>query len=144
MRRGGPAATVMRSERRASGQGMLLVAPALLALGALTLYPAEALELARFLTSTRAQRAMTASGATKPTRTALYHEPELVRASPNLPRIYDLTLAGRTRPVTPYYVMMSTTLQPELSAALVKVKTPARSVADARRRLDFFLRDLQE
>ena len=32
----------------------------------------------------------------------------------------------------------------ELSAALVKVKTPARSVADARRRLDFFLRDLQE
>ncbi len=109
-----------------------------------TLHPAEALELARFLTSTRAQRAMTASGATKPTRMALYHEPELVRASPNLPRIHDLTLAGRTRPVTPYYVMMSTTLQPELSAALVKVKTPARSVADARRRLDFFLRDLQE
>jgi multiple sugar transport system substrate-binding protein len=109
-----------------------------------TLHPAEALELARFLTSPRAQRAMTASGATKPTRMALYHEPELVRASPNLPRIHDLTLAGRTRPVTPYYVMMSTTLQPELSAALVKVKTPARSVADARRRLDFFLRDLQE
>jgi hypothetical protein len=75
---------------------------------------------------------------------ALYHDAELVRASPNLPRIHDLTLAGRSRPVTPYYVMMSTTLQPELSAALVKVKTPARSVADARRRLDFFLRDLQE
>src|SRR2546430_545659 len=106
--------------------------------------PQRAEELARFLPSALAQRGMTASGATKPTRMALSHEPELVRASPNLPRIHDLTLAGRSRPVTPYYVMMSTTLQPELSAALVKVKTPARSVADARRRLDFFLRDLQE
>ena len=109
-----------------------------------TRHPAEALELARFLSGSRAQWAMTASGATKPTLMALYREPELVRASPNLPRIHDLTLAARSRPVTPYYVMMSTTLQPELSAALVKVKTPARSVADARRRLDFFLRDLSE
>jgi hypothetical protein len=41
-------------------------------------------------------------------------------------------------------VMISTTLQPELSAALVKVKTPAQSVADARRRLEFLLRDLRE
>jgi hypothetical protein len=75
---------------------------------------------------------------------ALYRDPALVRTSPSLPRIHDLTLAGRSRPVTPYYVMISTTLQPELSAALVKVKTPARSVADARRRLDFFLRDPHE
>ena len=106
-----------------------------------TRHPAEAVELARFLSGPAAQRAMTASGATKPTRMALYHDPELVRASPSLPRIHDLTLAGRSRPVTPYYVIISTTLQPELSAALVKVKTPARSVADAQRRLDFFLRD---
>ena len=109
-----------------------------------TRHPAEAIELARFLSSSRAQRAMTASGATKPTRMALYSDPELVRASPNLPRIHDLTLAGRSRPVTPYYVMISTTLQPELSAALVRVKTPAQSVTDARRRLEFLLRGLQE
>jgi multiple sugar transport system substrate-binding protein len=87
---------------------------------------------------------MTASGATKPTIMSLYHDPELVRVSPSLPRIHDLTLAGRSRPVTPYYVMISTTLQPELSAALVGVKTPERSVVDSRRRLDFFLQDLRE
>ena len=109
-----------------------------------TRHPAEAVALARFLTNPRAQRAMTASGATKPTIMALYHDRELVRSSPSLPRIHDLTLAGRSRPVTPYYVMISTTLQPELSAALVGVKTPSRSVADSRRRLDFFLRDLRE
>jgi len=31
-----------------------------------------------------------------------------------------------------------------LSAALVKVKSPARSVTDARRRVEFFLQDLRE
>jgi multiple sugar transport system substrate-binding protein len=61
------------------------------------------------------------------------------RALPALPHIHELTLGGRPRPVTPYYVMLSTTLQPELSAALVGVKTPAQSVADARRRLEFLL-----
>ena len=59
-----------------------------------TRHPAEAIELVRFLSSTPAQRAMTASGATKPTRMALYSDPELVRASPNLPRIHDLTRPG--------------------------------------------------
>src|SRR5262249_33332306 len=82
--------------------------------------PAEAFALARFLASAPAQRAMTASGATKPTIMTLYHDPELVRLSPSLPRIHDLTLAGRSRPVTPYYVMISTNLQPGLSAALAE------------------------
>jgi len=44
--------------------------------------------------------------------------------------------------VTPAYVILSTTLQPELSAALVGVKTPAQAVAHARRRLEFLLEGL--
>jgi hypothetical protein len=39
--------------------------------------------------------------------------------------------------------MLSTTLQPELSAAVVGVKPPARAVADARRQLEYALRGLQ-
>ena len=104
-----------------------------------TRHPAEAVALVRFLTGERAQRAMTESGATKPTREALYRDPALVARFPSLPRIHELTLAGRPRPVTPYYVMLSITLQPELSAALVGVKSPAQSVADARHRLEFLL-----
>jgi hypothetical protein len=45
--------------------------------------------------------------------------------------------------VTPVYVMLSTVLQPELSAALVGVRTPEASVAQARRRLDFLLAGLE-
>jgi hypothetical protein len=66
-----------------------------------------------------------------------------VRAQPALPAIAALTLAGRPRPVTSYYVTISTLLQPELSAALVGVKAPSRAVADARRAVGFVLRDVR-
>jgi multiple sugar transport system substrate-binding protein len=83
---------------------------------------------------------MMISAALYPTRTALYRAPDLVRTNPALPEIERLTMAGRPRPVTPYYLTISTLLQPELSAAIVGVKTPERAVADARRALDFVLR----
>jgi multiple sugar transport system substrate-binding protein len=103
-----------------------------------TAHPDLAVALARFLTGERAQRAMTAA-TLYPSRTALYHEPALVARNPWLPRIHDLMMAGRPRPVTPSYLVLSTTLQPELSAVLVGLKSPARAIADARRRLDYFL-----
>lgn len=104
-----------------------------------TRHPDLALEFVRALTSESAQRMMI-NAALYPTRTALYHAPDLVRDHPALPEIARLTMAGRPRPVTPYYLTISTLLQPELSAAIVGVKTPARAVRDARQALDFVLR----
>jgi len=131
---------IARLPRHATGQaGWGSTGGAHLAVSRGTRHPDAAAALARFLTGERAQRAMTESGATKPTRPALYRDLALVARFPTLPQIHDLILAGRPRPVTPYYVMLSTTLQPELSAALVGVKTPAQSVAHARRRLEFLL-----
>ena len=104
-----------------------------------TAHPDEALALVRFLTGERAERAMVAGAALYPTRTALYHDPALVAGNPWLPRIHDLMLAGRPRPVTPSYLLLSTTLQPELSAVLVGLKSERRAIVDARRRLDYFL-----
>ena len=104
-----------------------------------TRHPDLAFALARFLTGERAQRAMATGAALYPTRTALYGDPALVARNRWLPRIHDLMLAGRPRPVTPSYLLLSTTLQPELSAVLVGLKPPPRAIADARRRLDYFL-----
>jgi multiple sugar transport system substrate-binding protein len=101
-------------------------------------HPEEAIALARFMTSARAQRAMLA-GTLYPTRTALYRDAELVRRHPALPRIHALMRAGRPRPVTPNYLLLSTTLQPEFSAVLVGLRAPGPALADARRRLDYFL-----
>src|SRR5215470_5674071 len=108
-----------------------------------TRHPEAALALVRFLSSERAQRMMAETGAVKPSRPALYRDPALVRAFPSLTRIHDLTMGGRPRPVTPVYVMLSTVLQPELSAALVGVRSPAASVVRARRQLDFMLAGLE-
>lgn len=108
-----------------------------------TLHPREATALASFLSRPEAQKALAAGVALNPTRVALYHDPELVRGHPFLPTIRALTAAGRPRPVTPLYLMLSSTLQPEVSAVLVQVKTPQRAIHDARRSLAYMLRGLE-
>ena len=102
-------------------------------------HPELAVALARHLTSEAAQRAIAIGAALSPTRQALYRDPEVVRGHPAMARLQTLALAGRPRPVTPYYLLLSATVQPEFSAALVGVKRPERAIADAGKRLGFFL-----
>jgi len=102
-------------------------------------HPDLAVALARHLTSERAQRAIALGAALSPTRQVLYHDPELVRRNPEMPRLHELALAGKPRPITPYYLLVSATVQPEFSAALVGVKPPERAIDDARARLGHFL-----
>ncbi|MGH7386543.1 MAG: ABC transporter substrate-binding protein, partial [Candidatus Rokuibacteriota bacterium] len=97
-------------------------------------------ELARFLTSEDAQRAMTEGAALRPSRPALYRDPALVARDPSLPGLYALMLRGHPRPVTPYYLMLSTTLQPEFSAVLVGRKSPERAMRDATAQVDHLMR----
>lgn len=108
-----------------------------------TRHPELAAALVRFLAGAAAQKTMSVRGALNPTRMALYHDPDVVRAHPDFPVIYELMLRARPRPVTPYYLMLSTTLQPEFSAALVGVKTPRDAVRHARKRLTYLLEGLQ-
>jgi multiple sugar transport system substrate-binding protein len=103
-----------------------------------TRHPEAAVALARFLTSEPAQRRLLA-GTLYPARRRLYHEPALQARHPELPQIHDRVLAARPRPVTPHYLLLSATLQPEFSAVLVGLEPPRRAIADARRRLDYLL-----
>jgi multiple sugar transport system substrate-binding protein len=111
-----------------------------LAVSARTQHPALAVELARFLTGETAQRAMTQGAALRPSRPALYRDPALVARDPTLPALHALMLRGRPRPVTPYYLMLSTTLQPEFSAVLVGRKSPERAMRDATAQVEHLLR----
>jgi multiple sugar transport system substrate-binding protein len=115
-----------------------------LAVNRRTRHPEAAVELVRYLAGEPAQRALTAAGvALYPSRMALYHDPGIVRARPHMPQFHDLMLSARPRPVTPYYLMLSTTVQPEFSAALVAVKTPRQALEQARRRLEYMLGGLR-
>jgi multiple sugar transport system substrate-binding protein len=111
-----------------------------LAVNRRTRHAEAAVALVRFLASEYGQRALTGAGvALYPTRTALYHDPDTLRTHPHMPRFHDLALRARPRPVTPYYLMMSTTVQPEFSAALVGVRRPEQALDYARRRLQYLL-----
>jgi multiple sugar transport system substrate-binding protein len=101
-----------------------------LAVSARTRHSALAVELVRFLTGDAAQRAMTEGAALRPSRPALYRDAGLIARDPTLPALLPLILAGHPRPITPYYLMLSTTLQPEFSAVLVGRKSPARAIRD--------------
>jgi multiple sugar transport system substrate-binding protein len=110
----------------------------LLGVSRATPHPEAAVAFVRFLASEEAQRIL-AGGSVLPTRRALYHDPALLATRPHLPRFHDVALSARPRPITPAYLMLSTGLQPEASAALVGVKRPARAVVDARRQLTYAL-----
>src|SRR5256885_1177106 len=115
-----------------------------LAVNRRTRHAEAAVALVRFLAGAEGQRAITAAGvALYPTRVDLYRDPAVVAAHPHMPRFHALALVARPRPVTPYYLMLSTTVQPEFSAALVGVKTPAQAVSYARRRLEYMLSGLR-
>jgi multiple sugar transport system substrate-binding protein len=102
-----------------------------------------AVALVRFLTSAESERAMVDGAALSPSRMALYRDPEVVREHPNFPAIHALAMVARPRPITPYYLMLSTMLQPELSAALVGVKAPRQAVLSARHQIEHLLEALR-
>ena len=54
-----------------------------------------------------------------------------------------LAMVARPRPVAPYYLMLSTMLQPEFSAVLVGTKTPRQAVAQARYQVDHLLKGIR-
>jgi multiple sugar transport system substrate-binding protein len=95
-----------------------------------TRHPDAAWQLVQFLTRPEAQRAIAEATGLHPTRPALLETPAL----------REIVRQARPRPVSPWYQVLSATLQPELSAVLVGVKTPGVAIADARRRLEYFLR----
>lgn len=85
-------------------------------------HPQEAGRLALFLTSPEAQKRLCLTVGYKPTRISLYGDRELMESQPFIAGLRDILMEARPRPVTPYYMMITQVLQPELSAAVSGVK----------------------
>lgn len=96
-------------------------------------HPQEAAELIRFLTSPDAQRLVALQMGYNPTRRALYSDASLVKARPLLTDLYPIFLEARPRPITPYYLLLSQAMQPEVSAVVVGSKTPREALEAASR-----------
>ncbi len=102
--------------------------------------PEAAESLVRFLTSPAIQKQMALTVGYKPTRVALYNDPELLRDQPFLADLYKVYMAARPRPVTPYYMMITQVLQPEFSAAISGIKSPADALGSAEKQITHILR----
>lgn len=86
--------------------------------------------LALHLTSADAQRRMLEAYGLMPTRPEVFAAVGFAAAHPLAAAVEPALAAARPRPVTPYYLMISEILQPELSAAIAGIRRPA----DAMRR----------
>jgi multiple sugar transport system substrate-binding protein len=98
-------------------------------------HPVEAKALMAFLASTEVQRRMAMELGYQPVRMSLYQDRQLLRNQPWWRNLFPVLHAARPRPVTPYYLMLSQVLQPELSAAVVGTKSPHDALVSARRHM---------
>lgn len=104
-----------------------------------SLHPEAAEKLVKFLTSPRAQRALSLAYGFHPTRKSLYRETELLQAQPLLGQLHDIFEQARPRPVTPFYIMISQVLQSEFSAVIAGVKPADMALQSAQTRVEKIL-----
>jgi multiple sugar transport system substrate-binding protein len=107
----------------------------LLAIPRTARHPEAAAELLRFLVSSDVQRRMAIQLGYKPAYRHLYQDPDLLRVQPWLTDLYPVYESARPRQVSPYYLILSQLVQPELSAALVGRKSPQEALQTARRQI---------
>lgn len=93
-------------------------------------------ELISFLTSPNTQRRIAMELGYNPVRRALYTDESLLEVRPLLKDLYPILLDAKPRPVTPYYLLVSQAVQPEVSAVVVGRRSPAEALDVIRRRVD--------
>ncbi len=102
--------------------------------------PAEAEKLVLFLTRPDSQKDLALAIGYKPTRKSLYKDKELKKFQPFVAGLYEVFMKARSRPVSPYYMMITQVMQPEFSAALSGIKTPAEALRSAQKQIAHILR----
>ena len=95
-----------------------------------------AFALAAHLTSLEANLVLALHYGRSPVRHAAYDDARLVRDAPLLAKLLPMLDGARSRPKTPYYAMISDTLESEFSAAITGIRTPERALDRAQALVD--------
>jgi multiple sugar transport system substrate-binding protein len=95
-----------------------------------------AFELAAHLTSPEANLALALGYGRSPARRATYDDPRLAAGAPLLAKLLPMLELARPRPTTPYYAMISDTLQGEFSAAITGIRAPGDALSRAQALVD--------
>jgi multiple sugar transport system substrate-binding protein len=100
-----------------------------------TKHPAEAVKLAKFLSSYRSQVYFATNLGLSPTRPAVLSDPSVVKAQPFLVKLRPIFEHLTPRPVSGKYPQMSLALQADLSAALSNALPVDQALRDVELRL---------
>lgn len=95
-----------------------------------------ALALIAHLTSEEANLMLATDYGRNPARRSLYDSEALKRRAPFIAGLRDALSRARARPKTPYYNLLSDTLQGEFSAAISGVRSPERALERAQQQVD--------
>jgi multiple sugar transport system substrate-binding protein len=100
-----------------------------------SLHKKEAAVFVRFMIRKQTQKQIALELGFLPANAELYHDPEVRARLTILPFIQSSLDLVRPRPVSPYYLMISQILQPELSAVVVGIRSPLEAMQSAQRQI---------
>ena len=92
-----------------------------------------------FMTSYESQKSLARGAGFKPSRKAVYSDPDLLREQPFITELYPIIANARPRPVTPFYLMIAQVLQSEFSVVINGIDEPGRALARAEKEMDYIL-----
>jgi len=102
-------------------------------------HPEEAIAFARFMIRYRAQKQIILHVGVLAAHREVYRDPEVLGAFPWLEALLPSLEKVQARPVTPYYLMISQILQPELSAVVTGIRSPQQAMQLARQQIEHVL-----
>ncbi len=94
-------------------------------------HKSEAIAFVHFMIRYDVQKKVLLNLGVLPAHREVYSDPEARQALPFLPDLLPALEHVQPRPVTPYYLMISQILQPELSAVVTGIRSPQRAMSSA-------------
>lgn len=99
----------------------------------------EAAAFVRFMIRYSVQKEVALRLGVLPAHRGIYSDPEVRRSLPFIADLLPAVERAQPRPVTPYYLMISQILQPELSAVVAGIRTPEQAMASAEKQVRHLL-----
>jgi multiple sugar transport system substrate-binding protein len=102
-----------------------------LGVNAYSQHKSEAIAFVRFMIRSSAQKEIFLKLGVLPANRRVYDDPEVRQALPVLADLLPALERVQPRPVTPYYLMISQIVQPELSAVVTGIRSPEQAMRSA-------------
>ena len=102
-------------------------------------HQSEAIAFVRFMIRYTVQKEVALKLGVMPAHMRVYDDPDVRQALPFLADLRPAIERAQPRPVTPYYLMISQILQPELSAVVAGIRSPEQAMASAQKQVTHLL-----